>query len=369
MIRQIIDQLNEWTNAYNAGNPIVSDSEWDDLYFKLVEKEKETGIIYPDSPTQTIHYEKKTSLDSITHNTPMLSLDKTRDWGEFLSYFSDINPYKDVVGMVKLDGLTWRLTYENGELVMAETRGNGGIEGENVLHNAKVNHTIPQKICYTHRLVIDGELICTYSNFERFADMYKNTRGLAAGSATLLDAKEFENRNLTFIAWNVVEGLYDELIASFEKLSDLGFLVVPWTSSFDWDAKEFLVDEAKEQGYPIDGLVGRFNDLSFGRTLGSTAHHPKSAYAFKFKDDEFETELLDIEWSNSRTGQITPIAIFKTIEIDGTEVSRASLSNLSIMEETLGKHPFVGQKIYISKRNMIIPKIEKAKDEYGKWIQ
>lgn len=340
-------------DAYENGNPIISDEEWDNLYFKLGEQ------------AQILRYEVKNELKKVKHNHPMLSLDKTKDWNEFLRYFND----KDVIGMVKLDGLTCSLRYLNGILISAETRGNGE-EGEDILHNAQVIKSIPKIIDYKDELIIDGEVICKYDDFEPWSEEYKNPRNFAAGSIRLLDSKECEKRNLTFYAWNIVKGFEDTncFLNKINKLEKLGFLVVPWTSSFDWDAKEFLIESAKKENLPCDGLVGRFNDIAYGESLGSTGHHIKAAYAFKFYDELYETELLDIEWSMGRTGQISPIALFETINIDGSDVSRASLSNLTIMKKTLGEHPFVGQKIWISKRNQIIPKIEKAKNENGKWI-
>lgn len=362
----LVNFLNEKTKEYDSGNPSITDEEWDNAYFELVDLEKKTGIVMVNSPTQTINYDIVNSLTKVTHNHPMLSLAKTKDWNEFLGYFDS---GKDVVGMVKLDGLTCSLCYENGVLVSAETRGDGEV-GEDILHNAKVISSIPKRIKYKERLVVDGEVICTYNNFQKFSDEYKNPRNFASGSIRLLDSKECEMRNLTFVVWNVVNGFSEKnsVLDRFNECQKLGFTIVPWTSSFDLEAKEFLTNEAKQYGYPIDGLVGRYNDINYGENLGSTAHHSRAAYAFKFYDETYETQLINIEWTMGRTGQITPIAVFETLDIDGTSISRASLSNISVMEETLGKNPFVGQKVYVSKRNMIIPKIEKAKDENGDWI-
>lgn len=366
MYQNAIDKLNKATIAYDEGHPIMTDKEWDDLYFKVVAWEKGYEYSSQDSPTRKIQYQVVNELKKVNHNHPMLSLAKTKDWNEFLNYFTS---GKDVIGMLKLDGLTCSLRYVDGKLVSAETRGNGEV-GEDILHNALVIPSIPKRINYTDELILDGEIICTYKNFEHFSDEYANPRNFASGSIRLLDSKECVKRNLTFVVWNIIKGFDDEnsFMRRLEKVSNLGFLDVPWTSSFDWDAKEFLIDQAKELGYPIDGLVGRYDDIKYGESLGATGHHARAAYAFKFYDEEYETELLDIEWSMGRTGQITPIAIFKTLDIDGSNISKASLSNLSVMKETLGEKPFIGQTIYVSKRNMIIPKIEKAKDEYGEWI-
>jgi DNA ligase (NAD+) len=354
---ELVDFLNENTKLYNQGTPRITDEEWDKAYFELDSLEKELGIARTDSPTQNIAYEVVTKLEKVTHSSPMLSLNKTKDWSEFLRYFGD----KDVVGMVKLDGLTCRLTYDkNGFLESAETRGNGEV-GEDILHNAKVIKSIPKRIGYYGGLVVDGEVICTEDEFVPFSTEYKNPRNFAAGSIRLLDSKECAKRHLTFVAWNVVEGLEgNSFLDKLERLTDFGFIIVPYTSSFDWDAKEFLQNQAKEDGYPIDGLVGRFDDIEYGTSLGSTAHHANAAYAFKFYDEEYESTLQDIEWGMSRLGQLTPVAVFDEIEIEGSLVSRANLSNISILRETLGETPYQGEKVWVTKRNAIIPKIERA---------
>lgn len=350
-IRNLIDKLNYYTKLYDAGRPEITDKEWDDMYFELLDLEKETGIIYPDSPSQSIHFEEVSKLEKVEHNHPMLSLDKTKDWEEFVEYFKG----HSVVGMCKLDGLTCCLTYENGTLVSAETRGNG-IIGENILHNAKVIKSIPTKINYDKRLVIDGEMICTTENFKKFSEDYKNPRNFASGSIRLLDSKECKKRNLTFVVWNVVDGPYDTVIDNLKFVYDLDFLITPWVSSFDLDAKDFLIEQAKIYGYPIDGLVGRFNEIAYGESLGATAHHSRAAYAFKFYDEIYDTYLRDIEWTMGRTGVLTPVAVFDPIDIEGSVVERASLHNWTIMMETIG-HPFKGQRVSVFKANMIIPQI------------
>lgn len=359
-MKDLIKLLNKWTKAYDEGHPMVSDEEWDKIYFQLQRLEEKTGIIEPNSPTNKIVYEVKTSLNKVKHNHPMLSLDKTKEWGEFISYFSSLNSSKDICHMLKMDGLTCSIRYVNGELVSAETRGNGEI-GEDILHNAKVILSIPNKISYKEELIIDGEVICTYANFERFSEEYKNPRNFAAGSIRLLDSKECKNRNLTFVAWNVEKGFEEDnsFCSRLTKLDELGFTVVPWVSSFDYDAKDFLVDTAKKMGYPIDGLVARFDDIAYGRSLGATGHHIRSAYAFKFYDELYDTKLIDIEWTMGRTGVLTPVAKFEALDVDGSIISRASLHNLSVMEELLGK-PYAGQPIKVFKANMIIPQVESA---------
>ena len=349
----------------------MSDKEWDDLYFQLQKMEQNLGIIYPHSPTQNIHYEAVSSLTKVTHNHKMLSLQKTKDIGEIQSFLGD----KPFVAMCKMDGLTCSLTYENGILISAETRGNG-IEGENITHNAKVIPSIPQTIPYKGDITIDGEIICTNDNFSPFADEYKNSRNFAAGSIRLLDASECAKRNLTFVAWDIISPFYKDSgieMTQAEKLMtlyfDFGFTTVPFisASSNDCDLNtivEFLKITAQRNGYPIDGEVFKFDDCAYGRSLGETAHHFKNAIAYKFYDETYETNLLDIEWQIGRTGQITPVAIFEPVEIDGTTVERASLHNLSILYEIFGDNgPFIGQAITVFKSNMINPQIAEAFDK------
>ena len=352
---KLVKKLNEATKAYDEGKPFLSDQEWDDLYFELVKKERYAGYALSDSPTQKISYQVVSELAKAKHNHPMLSLAKTKDWHEFLLYFD----YHSVVGMCKLDGLTCTLEYVDGKLVAAETRGDGEV-GEVITHNVLTLPSVPKKINHKGKLIVDGEILCTYQDFERFSNEYSNPRNFAAGSIRLLDSKECAARNLKFVVWNIIEGIesnsfVDRLVA----IDKLGFLTVPWTSSFDWDAKEFLVERAQEEGYPIDGLVGRFDDIEYGQSLGSTDHHSKAAYAYKFADDLYPTTLLDIEWTMGRTGVLTPVAIFEPVEIEGAIIERANLHNLNVMEMVLGQ-PYIGQKIWISRRNMVIPQIEKS---------
>jgi DNA ligase (NAD+) len=360
-----VNSLNIYTCFYNDGNPLVSDKEWDDLYFQIKEYEERTGVHSPYSPTHAIVYQKVDELEEVSHNHPMLSLDKTKDWDEFLKYFSSKDASKNVVGMVKLDGLTCSLHYVDGQLVSAETRGNGTV-GSNILHNALVINSIPKKIEYKDELILDGEVICKRSDFEPFADEYKNPRNFAAGSIRLLDSSECAHRNLTFVVWNVVKGFSESnsFIEKLELIEKQGFITVPWTSSFDWDAADFLKNQADELGYPIDGLVGRFDDIAFGESLPATAHHNGAAFAFKFYDEEYETQLLDIEYGMGRTGQLTPVAVFQPVATEDSIIERASLHNLSVLKEILGQ-PYVGQKIKVAKMNMIIPQVMSAAD----WIE
>lgn len=355
MMENLINKLNEATVAYDMGNPIMSDYEWDQLYFELVQKEKEVGYSLPNSPTQKIHYEVVNNLEKIEHEHKLLSLAKTKDWDEFKNYF---NPKEEVITMLKLDGLTVSLTYEKGRLVRAETRGNG-LVGENILHNAKVIPSIPKIIPYRDRLVIDGEVICMAEDFAEFANDYKNPRNFAAGSIRLLDAKECARRKLTFVAWYIAEGFDGEkLTDKFKQASKCGFHLVPYINGFE--NKELLQTAAKQYGYPIDGLVARYNNIEYGLSLGETSHHPNCAQAFKFYDEVVWTILEDIEWTIGRTGQLTPTAVFTPVDHEGSTISRASLHNIDILYSTLGPTPHKGQAVGVAKMNEIIPQIVEA---------
>lgn len=357
-IKDIIKWLNDRTAEYDAGLPTVSDVEWDKVYFTLVNLENECDYYDSESPTQKIQYSVVNELKKKIHNHPMLSLDKTKEWNAFTQYFGD----RSVVGMVKLDGLTCTLHYQNGELVGAETRGNGQ-EGEDILHNALVVKNIPNRINYTEELIIDGEIICTTTDFEPFKNEYANPRNFAAGSIRLLDSGECAKRNLKFFAWNLVKGGYGLHVENLNLLSHLGFTVVPWTVGLDWDARDYLTQVAYEDGIPIDGLVGRFNDISYGESLGATSHHSRAAYAFKFADETAAAHLTEIEWTMGRTGVLTPVAVFTPIELEGTTVERANLHNISVMKELLHGTGWEGQEVQIFKANMIIPQVQSAEED------
>ena len=352
-IKELTGLLNKASDAYyNTGNTIMEDSEFDALVEELRKLEQETGFVMVTSPTHNVGYDVKSELQKVTHNHPMLSLAKTKDWNEFIQYFW----HKDVIGMLKMDGLTCSLRYINGELVSAETRGNGEI-GEDILHNIKTVKTVPQKIPYKDELIVDGEIICTYDDFKPFSTEYKNPRNFASGSIRLLDSNECAKRPLTFVAWNIIKGFEDDnsFLKKLVMTEEQGFTVVPWTSSFDWDAKEFLIGKAKKYGYPIDGLVGRFDDIKYGESLGATSHHSNAAYAFKFGDETYETTLRGVEWNTTRTGIIAPVAIFDEVDLDGALTTRATLHNLSIIEQLeLG----IGDTITVYRSNMVIPKID-----------
>jgi len=363
-IRELIDILNKYTKSYDEGVPQVSDLEWDNLYFELQKLEKETGIYYPDSPTQNIDFQVISSLEKVRHSHFMLSLDKTKEVNEIKNFCNS----HICICMGKMDGLTCALRYENGALVAAETRGNG-IIGENILHNALTVKNIPKKINYKGVLEVDGELICTYRDFKDFSGEYANPRNFAAGSIRLLDSQEANKRKLTFIAWDWINNPYERLGDALLELGKLGFTTVPYWDGIDLTKDNleeimlFIEQSCDKESLPIDGLVFKYDYVEDYKAAGQTSHHFKGGMAFKFYDEEAVSYLTDIDYDIGRTGVLTPVAVFKPIDIEGSMVSRASLSNLSIMKETFGTlNPAVGSKVWITKRNQIIPKIERAEE-------
>ena len=363
-IHTLVEYLNARTKEYDEGHPTISDLEWDKKYFELQELEKRYSIYFNDSPTQSISYEVVNSLEKVAHNHAMLSLEKTKDLTVIKDFLGNV-PY---LAMCKMDGLTCSLKYIDGVLVSAETRGNGEV-GENILHNAKVIPSIPKQIPYKEELVVDGEIICSYSDFESFKDEYANPRNFASGSIRLLDAGECAKRKLQFIAWDVIEGLEDSyfLTDKFVTLSEFGFTIVPYYVYNDCEEEiNKLTLEAETLHYPIDGIVFKFDDVEYGRSLGRTSHHLKNAMAYKFYDEVAKTYLTGIDWTMGRTGALTPVAVFEEVDLDGSTISRASIHNLSVMEDLLGL-PYTGQEIEIFKANMIIPQIKSAvKNPVGK---
>lgn len=355
-IKELVSQLNTYRNAYyNNSESQISDYEYDNLFDKLKQLEDETGVIMSNSPTQTVGYEVKSKLEKVKHSHPMLSLDKTKDVNDLIAFSSG----KDCIVSLKLDGLTILNTYDNSTLVQAETRGNGE-EGEIVTHNARVFDNLPSSIPYDRKFEIEGEAIITQSDFEKINvnGEYKNSRNLASGSVRQLDNNVTKNRHVRFIAWKIPLGVTAYSIG-FDIAARYGFEVVPYekyNSSKD-DINEIierLKAVANEKGYPIDGLVITYDNIEYGKSLGMTGHHPKHSLAFKFYDEEVTTTLRDIEWSMGKTGSLCPVAIFDSVEIDGTEVSRASVHNWSMVQDLeLG----IGDTITVYKANMIIPQI------------
>ena len=355
----LVETLNRYADSYYNGESIVTDEEYDHLYNLLETMEKETGIVISGSPVNKVGYEVKDELEKIEHKEiPMLSLEKIHSTNEIIQFLGGQHGLMSI----KADGLTIRLTYNNGELVRAETRGDG-IIGSDVTHNAKVFKNIPLKIDFHDELIVEGEAISLKSDFDivnkHLETPFKNQRGLANGSISLLDSEKTKERRLSFELFKVVKGLdyLPTYSMRFTKAEDLGFTVIPYRH---YDAKNLdgiidsLVAEAMKKGIPQDGIVITYNDVEYGNSKGRTEHHFRSGVAYKFFDKSEKTILRDFEWSMGRTGSLTPVAIFDTVEIDGTEVSRASCHNVTYVKNMmLG----IGDEIGVYKANMIIPQI------------
>lgn len=365
-----IKQLNEATEFYDKGTPIMSDKQWDNIYFDVKEFEDRTDIVAKNSPTQGIYYEVVSQLRKVDHNHPMLSLDKTKDINVLKSFIGK----HDITLMAKADGLTCSLWYKNGILYRAETRGNG-VTGEDITHNAAVIASIPNRINADDDFVIDGELICLADDFAYVGEGYKNPRNFTSGSARLLDAKECAKRGLTFVAWDVIRG-FDEFTTLSHKLDRLedffGFYTIP--RIINPENLEERIEEIREHcirhGFPIDGVVVKYNNVEEYEACGRTDHHFKGGLAYKFYDETYSTRLKTIAWTMGRTGVLTPTAVFEPIEIDGTIVERASLHNVGIMRDLLGECAYVGEPLEIYKANQIIPQVASAgpKHNYGEVI-
>lgn len=365
-IQELIDKLNYYTKKYDEGKPEISDKEWDDMYFHLQDLENFYGIYCEDSPTQRVNFQVVNELKKVTHNHPMLSLDKTKDIKEIEKFIGN----KDYICMAKLDGLTCSLRYLDGKLISAETRGNG-IVGEDVLHNVLQIKNVPKRINFKDELIVDGEVLCTYEDFEYYKDEYKNPRNFASGGIRLLDSKESASRRLSFIAWDCIKGLKEETLSGkLMQLEKLGFTEVPFEINFPEYTLESIINQVKNSSktiFPIDGLVFKYDNCSEYEAAGRTDHHFKGGIALKFYDENYDTVLRDIKWTMGRTGVLTPVAIFDPIDIDGTEVSKASLHNISIAQETLHTNfttiGWEGQHIKVAKMNMIIPQITEAEED------
>ena len=366
--RELNDRLNRYRDEYyNRNAPSVSDEVYDRLFDELKELEQETGIQMANSPTQTVGYPAVSRLEKTRHEIPLLSLDKTKSSMDLLNFMGE----QQVMLMLKLDGLTVKLTYENGELLEAATRGDGD-EGEIITHNTRAISGIPSHITYKERLVVTGEGFIRPSDFEELKTSlqdssgkpYKNGRNLAAGSIRLMDAKTCQERRLVFMPFGVLEG-FPHLTRKSDKLRELralGFqpckylvtkqkLTLENVEAGIYQLRQYATDK----DIPIDGIVVSFNDIAYAQSCGRTGHHYKDGLAYKFEDDLHESLLQYIEWTPGRTGEIAPVAVFTPVEIDGCEVSRASLHNLSFIEDL---ELMAGNRILVSKRNMIIPHIE-----------
>lgn len=352
---QNIEKLNYYTKLYDEGTPEISDEAWDALYFDCCTYEEETGYIDPKSPSATIQYDANNALKKVRHNHPMLSLDKTKDINVLKKWLKE-----PTIVMHKMDGLTCSLKYENGKLVSAETRGNGEV-GEDITENAKRLPSIPKTINTKETLVIDGEVICKYDDFEEFSDMFKNPRNFASGSIRLLDSDECGRRHLTFVAWDLITG-EDDLNTKLDTLKTLGFIVVEYENTdleHLEDQQNRMKEKAASMNYPTDGLVYKINNYKSYMAKGRDNHSYRGGYAFKFSNVYYNTNLIDIEWSVGKTGKITPIAIVEPVNINGATIQRASLHNLTIMRNILGDNPKINQPVQICLANEIIPQLKK----------
>lgn len=371
-IKDLVELLNKANKAYyQEANEIMTNFEYDKLYDELVGLEKETGMVLSNSPTVNVGYQVVSQLPKEQHNSPMLSLDKTKEVGALADFAGD----RKCLLSWKMDGLTVVLTYENGELVKAVTRGNG-LVGEVITNNAKTFKNIPISIPYKGRLTLRGEAIIKYSDFEQInreiedADSkYKNPRNLCSGSVRQLNSQVTAERNVNFVAFALINADDVDFDNSIEQqykwMESQGFQVVEYrvvTGNSMEDAVKYFAGKIQTYDYPSDGLVLMFDDIEYGLSLGTTAKFPRNGIAFKWEDEQAETTLKYIEWSPSRTGLINPVAVFEPVELEGTTVSRASVHNISIMEELeLGS----GDRIKVYKANMIIPQISENLTKSG----
>ena len=363
-MRELVDLLNRAGRAYyQEAREIMSNYEYDALYDELTELEKELHVTLSDSPTVHVGYEVVSELPKERHESPMLSLDKTKDVEELRAFAGD----HDVVMSWKMDGLTIVLTYRDGELAKAVTRGNGEV-GEVITANARVFKNIPLKIPYKGELILRGEAVIGYRDFERINEeipdadaKYKNPRNLCSGSVRQLSSEVTAKRNVRFYAFSLVRAedvdFRNSRAYQLDWLAGQGFEVVEHVtaapSAIEAEVIKFS-ERIAQNDFPSDGLVLIYDDIRYGESLGRTAKFPRDSYAFKWADETRQTVLRQIEWSPSRTGLINPVAIFDPVELEGTTVSRASVHNVSIMEELqLG----IGDTIEVYKANMIIPQI------------
>lgn len=371
-IKELVKKLNEASRVYYMeAREIMSNFEYDKLYDELEKLEKDTGIVLSDSPTRRVGYEVVSDLPKERHSAPMLSLDKTKDIANLKSWL------KDQTGLLswKLDGLTIVLTYENGSLLKAVTRGNGEV-GEVITNNAKMFKNLPYNIPFKNTMVIRGEAVIKYSDFNKInenipADLqYKNPRNLCSGSVRQLNNEITGKRNVHFFAFQVVQAdevdFHDSKSEQLDWLNKLGFDTVEHVLVTQENIDNEIIlfgEKSASNDFGSDGLVLTYESISYSNSLGRTSKFPRHSIAYKWQDETSETHLLEIEWSASRTGLINPIAVFEPVELEGTTVSRASVHNISILEELqLG----IGDVIEVYKANMIIPQIADNKTRSGK---
>lgn len=364
-MKYLVDKLNEYRHLYyNCNDPVVSDEVYDRMYDELKALEKETDIVYSNSPTSTVGWKPVSELKQIHHPIPLLSLDKQKNIDEIIKFIKKA----DSSLMYKLDGLTVRLDYENGELVAAGTRGDGEV-GEDITHNIPAFLNVPLKISHKDRLSVSGEAFIFRDKFDEMNKLlpdekkYKGPRNLAAGTVRAFEPRLCRERGVNFYAFNVLEG-FEGITSKLERLDmleELGFSVCRrMMLKKDIDAKQLedLFDEMKAEAerakFPIDGMVIQYDDVAFSKSLGHTGHHYRDGYAYKYEDDLYETTLREIIWNTSRSGMLAPVAVFDVVEIEGS-ITHATLHNVTYIKQLQLN---IGDRILISKRNMIIPAVE-----------
>lgn len=365
LMKGMVSILNEAAEAYyNTGNPIMSDEMYDMRLEDLRQMEEETGFSFSNSPTHGVGAKVLTELQEVNHVYPMLSLDKCHNVNELLKFINN----KETVASIKLDGLTCRLTYENGILVRAETRGNGMV-GSDITEHIKQFLNVPMKINKDNTYILDGEAVILDEDFAEINQNgeYKNSRNLASGTLSVLDTSLVAKRRMRFYGWNVVEGgISNELRGNLNEADVLGFDIVPNWFNANTDVAlnpdnlqsniDYVFEYARDNGYPNDGVVFKYNDIEYGKSLGSTSHHFRDGIAYKTKDEVYRTKLIDVEFTMGKTGVLTPTAVFEPVEIDGTTVERASLHNISILRDL---NLCIGDTIEVYKANAIIPQVKR----------
>lgn len=370
-MKELINTLNNASNAYYNQSPIMSDYEWDKLYDELATLEYTTEIVLADSPTHNVGYSVADELNEVAHNHPMLSLDKTKSVDELINFIGD----NDCFISVKCDGLTTSLRYLDGKLVSAETRGDGE-KGQDVLQNVLTMNNIPKEIPYKDELIIDGETIIGWDTFRKINDdlpvdkKYSHPRNLVSGSLQLLDSKEAASRNMRFVGWRVIKG-FDHKNPSYDLFlaEENGFEIVPFVKFSKGHTKDDLIsflDDvrvlAEEANIPYDGAVVAVDNYKVADSMGRTDKFFRHSMAYKYEDELFKTKLTNIEWNTSKTGLINPVAVFEPVDLNGAITTRATLHNITYIKDMmLG----IGDRIRVYRSNMVIPKVHDSIDKSG----
>lgn len=370
-MKELINILNNASNAYYNQIPIMSDYEWDKLYDELNLLEYVTEIVLANSPTHNVGYSVADELKEVEHNHPMLSLDKTKSVDELIEFIGN----RDCFLSVKADGLTTSLHYINGKLIGAETRGDG-VRGTECLQNVLTMENVPKEIPYKDELIIDGETIIGWDTFREINDKlpedkkYKHPRNLVSGSLQLLDSKEAASRDMRFVAWRVIKGFEHKTPSEdLFRAKDIGFEIIPILKSPRINQKEELLillnrirESADSHNIPYDGAVMAVDDYKIADSMGRTDKFFRHSMAYKYEDELFETVLTDIEWNTSKTGLINPVAIFEPVDLNGAITTRATLHNITYIKDMmLG----IGDRIRVYRSNMVIPKVHDSIDKSG----